>query len=260
MLVVTLQTKRITWEEQTWEAIVNEVHGDSIQFRMMCQISRTVWPQTKAVKELAGADCRQIVSDSSAGNYWIIEAFQSLALEWEVFERRLYEVLNPVCCFCFPKQTDMPSLQKELSTLICLAWDLRNLWIFHDHKLSTSFLASDPHAATNCCFLWLLKVYLWVSGNRLGQQSTELPPADHVSWQSIFWSVALRACSMWGHFGIYPPAFTPFSPPSAPLLPFHPLIGVMEPQRGGEGVTGSKSFPLWISRLAGRSLAREWLH
>lgn len=62
-----------------------------------------------------------IVSDSSAGNYWIIEAFQSLAPEWEVFERRLYVVLNPGCCFCFPKQTDMPPLLKELGTSILLA-------------------------------------------------------------------------------------------------------------------------------------------
>lgn len=64
---------------------------------------------------------RPIVSESSEGNYWIIEAFQSLAPEWEVFERRLYEVLNPGCCFCFPKQTDMPLLLKELSTPILLA-------------------------------------------------------------------------------------------------------------------------------------------
>lgn len=42
-------------------------------------------------------------SDSStAGNYCIIEAFQSLAPEWEVFKRRLYEALIPACCFCFP--------------------------------------------------------------------------------------------------------------------------------------------------------------
>lgn len=65
---------------------------------------------------------RLIVSDSSAGNYWIMDAFQSLAPEWEVFERRLYEVLNPRCCFCFPKQTDMPLLLKALSTPILLAW------------------------------------------------------------------------------------------------------------------------------------------
>ena len=62
-----------------------------------------------------------IETDSSAGNYWIIEAFQSLAPEWEVFESRLYVVLNPGCCFCLPKQSDMPPLLKDLSTSILLA-------------------------------------------------------------------------------------------------------------------------------------------
>lgn len=60
-----------------------------------------------------------IVLDSSAGHYWIIEAFHSIASEWEVFEMKL----KPLCFFlfvCFPKQTDMPARLKELSTSVLL--------------------------------------------------------------------------------------------------------------------------------------------
>lgn len=85
---------------------------------MLCQMSGTEWCCTNEVKEVAGADCWQIVSDSSVGNYWTIEAFQSLAQEWGVFERILYELLNSRCCFCFPKQTDKPPLLKKLNAAL----------------------------------------------------------------------------------------------------------------------------------------------
>lgn len=47
---------------------------------------------------------------------------------------------------------------------------------------------------------------------------------------------------MWGHFGLSPQAFTRCTPPSPPLYPFHPLIRVPEPRRGGERGHGVKVF------------------
>lgn len=51
---------------------------------------------------------------------------------------------------------------------------------------------------------------------------------------------SLHVRSLWTLFP--PSAFTRRSPPSPPLLPFHPLIGVPEPRRGGERGHGVKVF------------------
>lgn len=99
MLAVTLWKKQITWGEQTWAAIVNRLQGDSVQFWILCKMSGSEWLCTDAVKEVARADCWKIMSNSSAGNYSIIEAFQSLTPEWRVFEGMQLWVLNSTSFF-----------------------------------------------------------------------------------------------------------------------------------------------------------------
>lgn len=56
------------------------------------------------------------------------------------------------------------------------------------------------------------------------------------------------------HWTLSPSPLTYYSPPSPPLQPHTPLSGCRSPGEEGGGVTGSKSFPLWISGLAGRGL------
>ena len=77
-----------------------------------------------------------------------------------------------------------------------------------------------------------------MSGNTA--KSPRLHPISN--WQSKSWNAGLSARSMWGHIGLSPQAFTRRTPPSPPLYPFHPLIGVPEPWRGGEKGHGVKVF------------------
>lgn len=188
-----------------------------------------------------------IVSNSSAGNWWIIEAFQSLAPEWDSCEWRLYEVLNPGCCFCPPKQTDMPPLLKELSTPMLFSFqfsseklqDLGIICVLLWEKLFTALSVANGYTGTNCCFLQLLKICWWVSGNRLGKQSWEGPasalsPIGSPSPGTQ--SSELAPCEVTLDF---PPAFTRCSPP---LYPSTPISGCWSPIEEGRGSQGQSLF------------------
>lgn len=48
-----------------------------------------------------------------ADNYLIIEAFQSLAPEWRLFQGILHWSLNSTSCFSFSKQTGLPSQSRN---------------------------------------------------------------------------------------------------------------------------------------------------
>lgn len=95
-------------------------------------------------------------------------------------------------------------------------------------------------AGTNCCFLQLLKICWWVSGNRLSQQSWEPPPAPHLQ-------LAVHLLERGAQRSLHVRSLWTLSPSLYPLLssislPFHPLIGVPEPRRGGERGHGVKVF------------------
>jgi len=188
-----------------------------------------------------------------ASNYWITEAFHSLAPE--CFERRLYEALNPGCSSCFPKQTDMPKQLKKLSTPILLAWV--SLWekiwgIICEHKLSTSLLAADLQAGTNYCFLQLLKICRWLSRNRLGKQSWEPPPAPRLQLASPgTWGSELAPCEVTLDSIPQPlPAAHHHPHLSSPPPPYR---GAGAPERRGEGSRGQSLFLFGSQGLLGEA-------
>lgn len=92
-----------------------------------------------------------------------------------------------------------------------------------------------------------------MSGNRLCQQR---------GWEALLTSqlqLAAHLCNMGllhvkSHWTLSPSLLTYYSPPSPPLQPCTPLSGCWSPGEEEGRVKGSKSFPLWISGLAGRGL------
>lgn len=187
--------------------------------------------------------CSQlIVSNSSVGNYWRIEAFQWLAAEWEVFERSLYEALNQGCCFCFPKQTDIPPLLKELSTPGLWPEFLKfwaHLWTEISHMfVGSRCLSWDKLLLSSAIKEVLVSVWKQIRPTEL-TKSPRLHPIS--SWQPS---------SLWGHFGLSPNLYPLLSSVST-SLPFRPLIGVQE--RRGEGSQGQSLFLFGSRGLLGEA-------
>ena len=89
--------------------------------------------------------------------------------------------------------------------------------------LATSLFASDPQVETNCSFLQLLKICEQSMSTRLHPMSVGSPSSGTLCSELAPCEVTLDS-QPFTHFSLY----------ISTSLPFHPLIGVPEPRRGGE--------------------------
>lgn len=117
---------------------------------------------------------------------------------------------------------------------------------------TTSLLAADLQAGTNCCFLQLLKICWWVSGNRLSQQSS--PPAPHLQLAVHLLErgsqSSLHVRSLWTLSPSLYPLLSSIS--TSPTLP-PPYRGAGAPERRGEGSWGQSLFLFGSRGLLGEA-------
>lgn len=164
--------------------------------------------------------------------------------KWEVFKRKLNEVLNPGCCFCFLKQAHTPLLLKELRATICLGWELFSgkfgdyLWT----QIICKFVGNRPSSwdkLSSSSTIKDLPASVWKQIRPTEQQVPTCTPCQlAVHLLKHIASNSLHVRSLWA----LSPSLYPFLFSISTSLPFHPLIGVPEPQRGGERGHGVKVF------------------
>lgn len=144
----------------------------------------------------------------------------------------------------------MPLLLKEWRTTICRARERFSgkLGDYLGTLIIYKFVGKRPSSWNKLSSLQLLKICWRVSGNRLGWQSNKSTLAPHcqlaVHLLKRIASNSLHVRSLW----TLSPSLCPFLYSISTSLPFHPLIGVPEPQRGGEMGSQGQSLFLFGSR------------
>lgn len=153
-------------------------------------------------------------------------------------------MLNPGCCFCFLKQAHTPLLLKELRATICLGWELFSgkfgdyLWT----QIIYKFVGNRPSSwdkLSSSSTIKDLPASVWKQIRPTEQQVPTCTPCQlAVHLLKHIASNSLHVRSLWA----LSPSLYPFLFSISTSLPFHPLIGVPEPQRGGERGHGVKVF------------------